>query len=153
MGDWEEAQNWYGGRVQQIAHLAKRPPSEGGLKYQVVLEKFESTRSHRFARFLGSLGVVQMSIPKDLINRERDDVITFLSQKFVLCGRVYRPFTSKEGKVYLMEIDKDYEREPDLNQGDQYRISFREFLDWQNPIHLNYDQVFFSLAIISCSHC
>jgi RNA-dependent RNA polymerase len=92
MGEWEGAQNWYGGRIQQIARLAKRPASEKGSKYQVVLEKLESTRSHRFSRFLGSLGVLQMSIPKDLVNRERDDVITFLSQNFVLCGRVYRAF-------------------------------------------------------------
>lgn len=150
MGEWEGVDNWYGGRVQQVARLAKR--SGGGPKYQVILEKLESTRSHRFARYLGSLGVVQMSIPKDLVNKERDDVIKFLSQNFILCGRIYRPFTSKEMKVYLMEIDEDYGRLPDLEQGDQYRIPFRRFLDWHNPLHLNFNQVSYSGHTISCSH-
>jgi RNA-dependent RNA polymerase len=141
MGNWEGVENWYGGRIQQIARLVKTAPGEAEQPYKIILEKLESTRSHRFARYLGSLGVLQLGIPKDLVNRERDDVLVFLSRNFVLCGRIYRPFTSKEGKVYFMEIDKDYKRCPDPAQGDQHRISFSQFINWHNPFCLNHSQV------------
>lgn len=98
------------------------------------------TRSHRFARFLGSRRLLQIKIagkPRDL-SPERQ----FLEQKFVLCGRVFIPFSTKDSKVYLMESNADYDiRKPLLSQGDQFRRSLEEFVAWQNPMELNSNQV------------
>lgn len=142
MGDWEDESNWYGGKIQQILRLAKGPPGSAE-PYIIYLERLENLRSHRIARFLGSRRVIQMRIDTDLMNKERDQVHEYLLHNFVLCGRVYRPFASKDGTVYLMETDQNYERTTDAYCGDQHRLSFASFVNWHNPVHLNYDQVEF----------
>lgn len=149
MGDWEGENNWYGGRVQQRLRLFKHSSGGPGLRYGIKIEKLEKRRSNGIARQVSSRGIQAMSIPDDLIRKERDQIQAFLLQNFVLCGRVYRPFSSKEGKVYLIETDQNYERGSNFEcQGDQYRMSFRHFLAWCNPLCLNPRQVL--VLFISC---
>jgi len=146
MGDWEGEPNWYGGRIQQIFRLSKAPAGSTGPPYVVSLNKLENRRSHRIARFLGSPRIAQMRIDNDLMNKERDQVQEFLLTSFGLCGRIYRPFASKDGTLYLMHPNRDYQRNADEHYGDQYRISFADFVNWHNPLSHNYDQVLFPFA-------
>jgi hypothetical protein len=139
MGDWHGAPNWYGGKVQQIFRLSKS--DSPGPPYKVSMEKLESTKSNRFSRFLASMRIGNMRIDAELIRKERKQVHTFLSQNFVVCGRVFRPFTSKDDSAYLMMTDRDFQRDPDEFFGDQYRHSFAQFLMWHNPFDLNAEQV------------
>jgi hypothetical protein len=145
MGDWEGEPNWWGGRIQQILRLTKAPPGSPE-PYAVHMERLENRRSHRIARFLGSRRVGQMRIHTDIMNKDRDELLEFLLRSFVLCGRIYRPFASKDGKLYLMETDLNYERTTDEAFGDQYRISFAAFINWHNPLHLNSHQVLCSFV-------
>jgi RNA-dependent RNA polymerase len=104
----------------------------------IRLDKLESTRSFRFARFLGSRHLLQVRVPEDLLG---DGASAYMQQKFVICGRVFVPFQAKENSVYLMETDENVDRAPDVQQGDQHRMSFGQFVEWFNPLSLNYKQV------------
>ncbi|KAI0684677.1 RNA dependent RNA polymerase-domain-containing protein [Cytidiella melzeri] len=134
-GEWRGQANWYGGKIQQTVNMEYTPASHS---FSLKLERMQMTRSHRFARFLGSRRILQIKLTghqRDVV-RERD----FLTRKFVLCGRVFVAFSTKEEKVYLMEINEDYEREPLDIQGDQHRRSLEEFVQWHNPIEMNEQQ-------------
>ena len=139
MGDWHGISNWYGGKVQQIFRLTKS--DSPGPPYKLIMEKLESTRSYRFARFLGSPRIAQIRIDIKLIQKEREQIHTFLSQNFVVCGRVFRPFASKDDSTYMMQPNVNFGRTPDPFFGDQHRYSFAEFLTWHNPLDLNSKQV------------
>ena len=78
-------QKWYGGKIQQVARLSE---AENG-SFQLTLTKMESRKSNRFARFLSSRRLLQVSIGKQLVNDRKEDVDAFFKQKFVLCGRVF----------------------------------------------------------------
>ena len=99
-------------------------------------------KSNRFARFLGSRRMLQVKLPDDdKIMRDRSDAIRkFMMSKFVLCGRVFAAFASKDGKVFLMETNEDYERVGD-GPSDCGRISVEDFVRWHNPMELNSKQV------------
>lgn len=135
-GEWRGKDNWYGGRIQQIAKMEFVQDTNS---FIIRLEKMQMTRSHRFARFLGSRRLLQMKNSGD----RRDIALErkFLMQRFILCGRVFVPFSSKDGKVYLMETNDDYERTPSDAEGDQHRLSLEEFVQWHNPMSLNQRQV------------
>ncbi|OSX67200.1 hypothetical protein POSPLADRAFT_1127992 [Postia placenta MAD-698-R-SB12] len=135
-GEWQGEANWYGGRIQQVARLVKQDKG-APTPYTVVLEKMLKRKSTRFARFLGSRRVLQVSIPQELMRgAEVSCVRDFLAQRFVLCGRVFVSFATKEHKVFMMETNEDFERVAD-SRGDQHRISLEQFVDWHNPLALN----------------
>lgn len=135
MNDWYGEKNWYGGRIQQIVRLVKSDNNEWELK----LDAMRMGRSHRFARYLGSRRILLMKLPKDMYSLGL--LKAYLEQKFVLCGRVYVPFAVKEGKVYMMEVDENYGREPRDAEGDQHRLSLEALVKWHNPLDLNWKQV------------
>ena len=139
MGDWHGAPHWFGGKIQQIFRLVKS--DSPGQPYRVTMEKLESTKSNRFARFLGSMREGNMRIDNKLLQREREQILNFLSQNFVVCGRVFRPFASEDDSVHMMTTNVDFERKPDPFFGDQHRFSFADFLQWHNPLDLNSGQV------------
>ena len=136
MGTHEGAPNWFGGQIQQIVRLNKGPTG-----FYITMEPLESTRSHRFGRFLGSRRFVQMRIDSNALQRERDEVIAYLSRDFIICGRVFRPFTSKDDSVYLVETTLNHElRLPRAEEGDTLRMSYGEFIEWHNPLDRNFGQ-------------
>ncbi|KAF7965380.1 hypothetical protein HWV62_44091 [Athelia sp. TMB] len=136
MGTYEGAPNWFGGQIQQIVRLNKGPTG-----FYTTMEPLESTRSHRFGRFLGSRRFVQMRIDSNALQRERDEVIAYLSRDFIICGRVFRPFTSKDDSVYLVETTLNHElRLPRAEEGDNLRVSYGEFIQWHNPLDRNFGQ-------------
>lgn len=138
MGEWEGYSEWYGGQIQQLARLVKEDNS-----YKIVLEPMEKRRSHRFARFYGSRRFLQLRIPDQIRRNENPEMRKFLLKKFVLCGRIFVPFHSKEGGLYMVETDENWGRTPQDWCGDQYRIPFHEFINWHNPLDVekNFNQV------------
>ncbi|PPR02365.1 hypothetical protein CVT24_011709 [Panaeolus cyanescens] len=135
--EWRGKSGWYGGQIQQVARLVKK----NGL-FQISLEPMEMRRSNRFARFCGSRRIVVVKIPDVFLRDGTDEVNAsgpefvkkFFSQKFVLCGRCFVPFFAKEGSIYLLETDENYQRQSQLWCGDQYRMSLNAFLQWHNPL-------------------
>ncbi|KAF5352350.1 hypothetical protein D9756_006189 [Leucocoprinus leucothites] len=120
MGEWDGQENWYGGRVQQIARLSKTTDEHG---YHIHLEAMEKRRSHRFARFCGSRRILQLRIPKKLILDEGVRLKEFFQQKFILCGRVFIPFHAKDHSLYMVEINEDWERRPQNDFGDHKYVT------------------------------
>ncbi|KAH9948208.1 RNA dependent RNA polymerase-domain-containing protein [Amylocystis lapponica] len=140
-GEWREDATWYGGKIQQIARLVK-VEDDHTVPFKLRLEKMEKRKSNRFARFLGSRRLLQISIPQKLAfegPKVMQKLHEFLQQKFVLCGRVFVPFHAKDRKVYLMEVNQDYGRAADLVK-DQHRISLHDFVEWHNSVSLNMNQ-------------
>ncbi|OBZ68489.1 putative RNA-dependent RNA polymerase SHL2 [Grifola frondosa] len=137
-GEWQGDPKWYGGKIQQIVRLVEAEKGSSR-PYRLFLEKMQKRKSNRFARFLGSRRVLQISIPKKLLHENIEALRSFLAQNFILCGRVFVAIGAKDGKVYLMEINQDHERKADT-VGDQFRMSLEEFVDWHNPLSLNSKQ-------------
>jgi RNA-dependent RNA polymerase len=139
LGDFCGEAKWYGGRIQQIARMVK---TSAGL-YNLHLGAMQKVgRSHRLARFLGSRRVLQIKLPAKAIfdPKEMKTIKKFLSQKFVLCGRVFAAFAVKDEKIYLVETNEDYEREPSPADGDYLRLSLLDLVKWYNPLELNAKQ-------------
>ncbi|KAF9469499.1 RNA dependent RNA polymerase-domain-containing protein, partial [Collybia nuda] len=135
-GEWKGAPDWYGGQIQQIARVVKE---DNG--YQIQLDIPEKRRSHRLARYLGSRRIIQLRVPDQLVLNEQQSVNEYLSQKFILCGRVYVPLHAKDSSVYMVETNEEWdERQPGLWCGDQYRKSFADIIAWHNPLDLNRKQ-------------
>ncbi|KAG1757774.1 RNA dependent RNA polymerase-domain-containing protein [Suillus lakei] len=134
MGDWEGKENWYGGKIQQVARIVENR----GL-FKLELEKPEIRRSHRFARFLGSRRILQIRVPDS--QKYNKKVLEFLeSSKFVLCGRVFVPFHAKEGSAYLFETNENIHRQTNPDDGDGHRLTLHEFVQWHNPLRRNLQQ-------------
>jgi hypothetical protein len=142
MGEWRGHDNWYGGRIQQVARLSSHP---GKQSYEIHLEAMEKRRSHRFARFCGSRRILQLRISKDLMLKESAKLKKFLQGKFILCGRVFIPFHVKDNCLYMVETNEDWERQVQVEFGDQLRISFSDFIQWHNPPEYNFKQVCYFL--------
>ncbi|KAF5368475.1 hypothetical protein D9758_002293 [Tetrapyrgos nigripes] len=136
MGPWEDAKDWHGGQVQQNGVVIKQ-----GDSFKINLEPLEMRRSTRLGRFLGSRRIIQLRVSSDYTMNDRDAVEDFLSQKFVLNGRVFLPIPPKDNTVYLVEVNENHERESRDEFGDQYRMTLGEVLDWHNPMEMNDGQV------------
>ena len=140
-GEWEGDPSWYGGKIRQIASVVE---TDDG--FAIRLRAMMKRKSNRFARFLGSRRMLQVKLPEDKVMRRRpDDVRKFMQNKFVLCGRIFVPFAAKDGKVFLMETNEDYERAGD-GPSDRGRISVEDFVRWHNPMELTSKQVGLVLA-------
>ncbi|KAI0652718.1 RNA dependent RNA polymerase-domain-containing protein [Trametes meyenii] len=133
-GAWQNTEDWYGGKVQQVARV-----EEMDGKMQLVLAPMEMRKSCRFARFLGSRRMLQVSIPQELRTQRGGDLTQFFLQKFLFCGRIFVAFGAKDGKVFLMETNEDYER-GGRTPGDERRMSLEDFVAWHNPMDRNGDQ-------------
>lgn len=139
--------DWYGGRVLQNARLVL-DKSPG--KFKIQLEAMEYRKdSTRIARFLGSRRILHLGVAESLLFKDERGVKQFLNQKFVLCGRVFVALKSKEGKVFLVEVREDYERQAQLGEGDNKRKTFWEIINWHNPMSRNEKQVCFTH---DCTH-
>ncbi|KAJ7631701.1 RNA dependent RNA polymerase-domain-containing protein [Mycena polygramma] len=145
---WDHRSPYYGGQIEYPLRLVKSKSKDAQQKYHIHLEKPEKGRSHRFARDLGSPGILHLSIPPRLVQDEGEDVRKFLAKRFILNGRVYIPIPPKDtSSVYLIQTDEDYERQKKFGGplryfGDQRRTSFDEFIQKHNPPDLNSKQPF-----------
>ena len=131
MGDFQGASNWYGGRIQQIGRVTK-----DGSSFTIKLERMESRRSNRFARYYGSRRFLRIRVSEEFLRTERDKVKHFFRRKFILCGRVFIPFHAKEKNVYLVETNENRGRLSQKWCGDQFRYTLNEFINWHNPLNI-----------------
>jgi hypothetical protein len=149
-GEWKGKRDWYGGRIEQKVRLSR---SNGKFTYR--LDRPDLKKSTRFARFMGSRRILQVKLSKDLRYEKGNSVREHLSGPFVLCGRVFVPFASKDGSAYMVEVNEDEDRRPDWEQGDDRRMSLWDFIEWHNPLGLNQKQVwvpcYFHVLYLTCS--
>ncbi|KDQ62864.1 hypothetical protein JAAARDRAFT_53096 [Jaapia argillacea MUCL 33604] len=138
MGEWQGKENWYGGKVEQLVVVVNTAGDKEPPRYEMRLQKLDMRKSNRFRRFLSSRRVLRVKYDSELLHKPRE-LSEFLSQKFVICGRVFVAFHAKEG-VFMMETREDYERRSSHFQGDQHRMSFDEFVEWYNPLGRNNEQ-------------
>ncbi|KAJ3558083.1 hypothetical protein NM688_g1122 [Phlebia brevispora] len=136
-GTWQGEKNWYGGRIQQIFRLVETSRDRWTLK----MDAMRMGRSYRFARFQGSRRLLIFKYDADSkMNSKMKELKTWLQQRFVLCGRVFVPFAVKEGKVYMCEVNDDFQRRMRPEEGDHQRLSLQELVKWHNPLELNKGQ-------------
>lgn len=134
MGRWHDADNWYGGKIQQVVFL-----DADGKTFRI--EEPVVDASNRFARYLGSRRILQLKLPPQFQYDKNGTAAKRLSRKFILLGRVFLVFASKDSKVFLMETNENYERVTDPRQGDDRRLSLGQFLNWHNSFSRNSKQV------------
>ncbi|KAJ6479279.1 RNA dependent RNA polymerase-domain-containing protein [Mycena vitilis] len=134
MGEFEGVPDYYGGNVQCTIRLLYSGENQTP---KVRLEPLQMTRSHHLARDLGSVSVIALRDDKDgaLVKQ-------WALRKFVFCGRTYIALPPKSSKVYLIETSEDYDRVAQDWCGDQYRISYDDYIRKNNPMHLNEKQPF-----------
>ncbi|KAJ7469578.1 RNA dependent RNA polymerase-domain-containing protein [Mycena latifolia] len=141
---WEGHSDYYGGQIQYPLRLVKSDDAGSG-NYGIFLDKPRKGRSHRFARDLGSPSVLQLSIPSQLFKDESEEkkIKHFLTKRFVINGRIFVPIPPKDNSsVYLIQINQNWRRRPLPYYGDQFRVSFEEFMQRHNPPELNSQQPF-----------
>ncbi|KAJ7656995.1 RNA dependent RNA polymerase-domain-containing protein [Mycena polygramma] len=134
MGEFEGVPDYYGGNVQCTIRLLYSGENQTP---KVRLEPLQMTRSHHLARDLGSVSVIALRDDKDgaLVKQ-------WALRKFIFCGRTYIALPPKSSKVYLIETNEDYDRVAQDWCGDQYRISYDDYIRKNNPMHLNEKQPF-----------
>ncbi|KAK7043740.1 hypothetical protein VNI00_008352 [Paramarasmius palmivorus] len=139
MGHWEGIENWFGGRVQFTAKVLIRVDKYKKRTYHIVLGGVEMTRSNRFTRLLGSRRYIQIKVG-NVASSDAEAIASLLSHKLILNGRVFIPIPPKDGTVYAVETNEDYQRQPAAELGDHLRWTFGQVLHWHNPIEPNQDQ-------------
>lgn len=134
-GDFEGQSDWFGGKVQQRLTLVKVDDKDS--PFQIKLERMEMRKSCRFSRLLGSRRLLQFKLPA----KNFDEGNPLLFKRFVLLGRIFLCLCAKEKTIYAIEINEDYQRLARSSQGDQFRMSFEEFMLSQNPLEFNHEKV------------
>ncbi|KAJ7439963.1 RNA dependent RNA polymerase-domain-containing protein [Mycena latifolia] len=134
MGEFEGVPDYFGGNVQLTIRLLDAGDDK---EPRVRLEPLQMTRSHHLARELGSVSVIALRDDKDgaLVRQ-------WATRKFIFCGRAYIALPPKSSKVYLIETNEDYGRTPQDWCGDQWRISYDEYIRRNNRMDLNANQPF-----------
>jgi len=132
--------DWYGGKIEQVVKVFESK-SDGTFHYHYRLGRPELKKSTRFARFLGSRRILKVKLEKNLRYEKDSGIRKHLNGPVVLCGRIFVPFASKDGSVYMMETNEDQDRQHDSEQGDHKRMSYWNFIEWHNPFALNQNQV------------
>ncbi|KAH7915886.1 RNA dependent RNA polymerase-domain-containing protein [Hygrophoropsis aurantiaca] len=139
-GFHRQSDGWYGGKVQFTAVLRDDSKTNKKPCYRIQLNWPEVGPSTRFKRQFGSKNFVRVQIPKS-INAGDNGLVTFFSQRFVICGMVYRAFYAKDNNVFLVATD---ELAPDMSALPQHANprppGFMDFLNWHNPIEENLSQ-------------
>ncbi|KAH7928507.1 hypothetical protein BV22DRAFT_1082792 [Leucogyrophana mollusca] len=144
-GFHRQENGWYGGKVQFTAKLKVDDEDKSKIpatvRYKIQLNWPEVGPSTRFKRQFGSKNFFRVQIPKAILNTSDNGLVEFFSQRFVLCGIVFRAFYAKDNNVFLVATD---ELAPDAIALPFHAIprppSFIEFINWHNPIHYNLSQ-------------
>ncbi|KIO08385.1 hypothetical protein M404DRAFT_997314 [Pisolithus tinctorius Marx 270] len=135
---------WYGGRVHFSASLKLYNYASKGSEssnYKIVLNRPELGCSTRLSRQFGSYAIIRVRVARKMMNKARSALITFFSQRFLLCGIVYRAFYAKDSSVFLGATNELLESLPCLPlHACPPPPSFMNFLNWHNPIEVNSSQ-------------
>lgn len=146
--------NWYGGKVlfhgklYDTADKASKKP-----KYKLQLDRAELGPSSMFARRFGSKHFFRLKLTKAVLNKSSDDLMTYLRRPLILCGSVFRAFYAKDSNVFYVKTNESTDGVSVPENGDLIPgvKSFLEFLEWQNPMDHNNEQVCKLLVVASSS--
>ncbi|KAL4070840.1 RNA dependent RNA polymerase-domain-containing protein [Scleroderma citrinum] len=135
---------WYGGKVHFTASIKL---DAGGTKkgaessnYRIVLNRPELGSSTRFSREFGSHSILRVRVSRQLINKAQSALVKFFSQRFLLCGIVYRVFYAKDNSVFLWATDESCGLPQLPRHARPPPLSLMDFLNWHNPILHNQSQ-------------
>ncbi|KIJ21861.1 hypothetical protein PAXINDRAFT_95343 [Paxillus involutus ATCC 200175] len=141
-GFHRDSDGWYGGKVHFSAALKidDDEKRKKGSSYKIYLNKPELGPSSRLSRQFGSHAILRIRISRMILGKDQSALVRFFSQRFMLCGIIYRAFYAKDGTVFLIATDElsgtarlPYHAQP-------RPLSFLDFLNWHNPILLNSSQ-------------
>ncbi|KAF9229158.1 hypothetical protein BS17DRAFT_742893 [Gyrodon lividus] len=133
---------WYGGKVHFSAALTLGDDEQrkNGSNYKIYLNKPELGPSSRLSRQFGSHAILRIRIPRTILGKNQSALVKFFSQRFMLCGMIYRAFYAKDGTVFLIVTDELYGSACLPYRAQPRPLSFLDFLNWHNPIVLNSSQ-------------
>ncbi|KIJ49639.1 hypothetical protein M422DRAFT_205121 [Sphaerobolus stellatus SS14] len=138
IGSHEE---FYGGKITFALRLVRKEAAGlGNDAYSLELCRPELGTSTRIARRWGSWRILRVRIPQDILKQKGNGLLPFFRRDFIIHGRVFRPFHAKENTVFMFQLDKIYKGGEIYTDPSNEKISFQEFLQWNNPMHLNSGQ-------------
>ncbi|KAH7912600.1 RNA dependent RNA polymerase-domain-containing protein [Hygrophoropsis aurantiaca] len=145
-GFHRQLDGWYGGKVQFTAKLKlqnenKTNKHTGNPQYRIQLNWPEIGPSTRFKRQFGSKNFFRVQISKTILNMSDNRLVDFFSQRFALCGLIYRAFFAKDNNVFMVATDELAPQMASLPfHADPRPPAFMDFLNWHNPIESNLSQ-------------
>ncbi|KAI6119808.1 RNA-dependent RNA polymerase, partial [Pisolithus croceorrhizus] len=136
---------WYGGRVHFTASLKLHgnvSKCSELSNYKIILDRPELGSSMRLSRQFSSYAIVRVRVSRKVMNKARSTLITFFSQRFLLCGVIYRVFYAKDSSIFLGATNELFEFLPSLpRHARPPPPTFMDFLNWHNPTRLNSSQL------------
>lgn len=149
-----DSDDWYGGKVQFIGKLKDASRVTGRTRQRKVqkpelrieLEPPILGPSSRFTRRFGSRSFLRLDISNELLHDEENvnGLCTFLRQAFVIAGRIYRFFFSKEHSAFLYMTNEYLEGRTIVSpKGDSPygNMPLLKFIEWHNPLESNSSKV------------
>jgi hypothetical protein len=136
-----EPLGWHGGKVLFHAKLHNTSRDSKSPTYKLTLEPAELSFSHSFARRFGSKHFLRLKLTKDVLNKS-DKLLDYLRRPLILCGSVFRAFFAKSHNIFYVKTNEGTNGNSILsNEPVPGVMSFLEFINWHNPLHLNSKQV------------
>ena len=80
-----------------------------------------------------------------MFHDSNNNLTLFFKKPFIIWGKVFRACYAKEDNIFLYRTNESYPFGSSTIPG---RLSFEEFIEWQNPIQHNSRQVVNSLSIV-----
>ncbi|EIW86830.1 hypothetical protein CONPUDRAFT_115565 [Coniophora puteana RWD-64-598 SS2] len=146
-GFHRQSDGWYGGKVRFLCTLKEnesqklRPSTSPTARWKIILQRPETGPSSRFTRQFGSKNFIRVRIERRFLSHS-EELRHFFSQRFLLCGVIYRAFYAKDGNVFLVATDEtaDGSHHLPLHARSIPPPSLADFLSWHNPIRFNAGQ-------------
>ncbi|KAF9254988.1 hypothetical protein L218DRAFT_1009050 [Marasmius fiardii PR-910] len=118
---------YYGGKVDFVAHLSKRPNGS----YSISLRKVRLGQSNKLKRRFGSASLLKCKLSEDL-RKAGEEVVDFFRRPLVLWDWVYRAITVKEDSIILFRTNETLCDDGTLkaNVDNSNRFSFKMLIEW-----------------------
>ncbi|KAL0069589.1 hypothetical protein AAF712_003247 [Marasmius tenuissimus] len=126
---------YYGGKLDFVAHITKSPVS-----YDISLRKVALAQSNKLKRRFGSASVLKCKISGDLKGEGTGIEEFFSGRPVVVWNWIYRALTAKDDSVVLYRTNEKSGIDGKVGPSNNNRLSFRELINWANPLKWNSDQ-------------
>lgn len=138
----DEFLGWHGGKVLFHAKLDSNSTRDSkSPTYKLTLEPAELSFSHSFARRFGSKNFLRLKLTKAALSKS-DKLLDYLRRPLILCGSVFRAFFAKDHNVFYVKTNEGTNGDSILSNAPVPGVmSFLDFINWHNPLHLNSKQV------------
>ena len=136
-----EPLGWNGGQILFHAKLHNKSRDSKNPEYKITLEPAELSFSHSFSRRFGSKSFLRLKLTKAVLNNG-EKLLEYLRRPVILCGSVFRSFFAKNHNVFYIKTNEGTNGDSILSNAPVPGVmSFLEFINWHNPLHLNSKQV------------